>query len=440
VARSSQRIWLIAPLVIVGIPTLLMVGVWLYMLWANRVPPFRPPAVALPQPNGYTRAAAIAARLPREPMTSHGIGGAPWPDLPPGQLRAALPPARPGLDQLRSTFRLEWRVPLVPITPQKISDLDRERDMFARSARYFLAESRLTAGQADYVTAMHRQLDAVELGAKLPWGGTLWHGLDGLAYQAMGLAGTKRLISALATSATPTVLKRVRRIRASSPRFADVLEGQRVYLLSILPRSFESYQNMTLAQTLNLLWQPFPDAWGSGNRKNRFGLSAEILRSDFSARGFAFTPKQRAFRNFDTFVRQVITESKKPFRQRRPVRMPNHIISQQLLEQLIQAETKWWRPETELALLEAALAVEIYQREHGAYPRRLSEIPRRWLPTIPQDPWGQPLVYRLRKGKPLLYSLGPDGKDDGALAVLAQDISRNTQGDLVFDALGSAER
>jgi len=61
-----------------------------------------------------------------------------------------------------------------------------------------------------------------------------------------------------------------------------------------------------------------------------------------------------------------------------------------------------------------AIAAELYRREHGAYPARLQDIPVSILPSIPPDAFdGNPLRYTLRDGKPLIYSIGTDRKDDG---------------------------
>jgi hypothetical protein len=62
-----------------------------------------------------------------------------------------------------------------------------------------------------------------------------------------------------------------------------------------------------------------------------------------------------------------------------------------------------------------AIALEVFQRETGAYPQDLTELVPRWLPEIPVDCFdGQPLRYALRAGGPVIYSVGADTDDDGA--------------------------
>jgi hypothetical protein len=61
-----------------------------------------------------------------------------------------------------------------------------------------------------------------------------------------------------------------------------------------------------------------------------------------------------------------------------------------------------------------ALALVLYQRQHGAWPERLEQLVPALLPVVPPDRFtGEPLVYRLVNGHPLLYSVGPNRRDDG---------------------------
>ena len=66
--------------------------------------------------------------------------------------------------------------------------------------------------------------------------------------------------------------------------------------------------------------------------------------------------------------------------------------------------------------LECAFALEAFRRDRGAFPNRLAEIAPQYLPAEPTDLYsGGPLVYQLRADGCLLYSIGPNGQDDGGL-------------------------
>src|SRR5262245_12472281 len=65
-------------------------------------------------------------------------------------------------------------------------------------------------------------------------------------------------------------------------------------------------------------------------------------------------------------------------------------------------------------LAQLALAAEAYRAKNGKYPERLQDLTPDFLPPVPADPFtGQPPRLK-HDGKDLvLYSVGPDDKDDG---------------------------
>ncbi len=59
------------------------------------------------------------------------------------------------------------------------------------------------------------------------------------------------------------------------------------------------------------------------------------------------------------------------------------------------------------------IALDLYRRDHGAWPESLQALTPRYLPSVPPDRQdGKPLRYRLVDGRPMLYSLGIDRDDD----------------------------
>jgi hypothetical protein len=63
--------------------------------------------------------------------------------------------------------------------------------------------------------------------------------------------------------------------------------------------------------------------------------------------------------------------------------------------------------------LHLAFALAAYQRDHGQYPAKLEELTPKYVESIPDDLFsGNPLIYRLVDKGYLLYSVGPNGKDE----------------------------
>jgi hypothetical protein len=70
---------------------------------------------------------------------------------------------------------------------------------------------------------------------------------------------------------------------------------------------------------------------------------------------------------------------------------------------------------TDLGILAIALAA--YRGEHGAYPEKLADLAPAYVKTIPNDIFADaPLKYHKEGPGYVLYSIGPDLKDDGGAA------------------------
>ncbi len=55
-----------------------------------------------------------------------------------------------------------------------------------------------------------------------------------------------------------------------------------------------------------------------------------------------------------------------------------------------------------------------WRAERGSYPATLEEAAAAADIPVPTDPWvRKPVGYRLQDGKPLVWSTGPDGEDNG---------------------------
>lgn len=64
--------------------------------------------------------------------------------------------------------------------------------------------------------------------------------------------------------------------------------------------------------------------------------------------------------------------------------------------------------------LQVAIALELYRRDHGTYPEDLSALVPHYLPEPPVDhSTGEPLLYKVVEGQPILYGRGLDRDDDG---------------------------
>jgi hypothetical protein len=86
-----------------------------------------------------------------------------------------------------------------------------------------------------------------------------------------------------------------------------------------------------------------------------------------------------------------------------------------------------------LLLLE--LALRCYRCDQGKAAVRLDELIPRYLHQVPQDPFNAlSMIYRSQGTNWLLYSVGPDGVDDGGQPAPRAFGTRGVKGDILFDS------
>jgi hypothetical protein len=93
-----------------------------------------------------------------------------------------------------------------------------------------------------------------------------------------------------------------------------------------------------------------------------------------------------------------------------------HMLAAQMLPAFDRAVQTMFRSTVDRRMAATALAIRMYQLDHdGALPAKLEELLPRYLPSVPLDAMASnaPVKYLARKDKPILYSVGEDGRDDG---------------------------
>lgn len=76
-----------------------------------------------------------------------------------------------------------------------------------------------------------------------------------------------------------------------------------------------------------------------------------------------------------------------------------------------------------------AIACERHRQKTGTYPETLDELPKELLPEVPTDPFsGKPILYKKLPDGAVAYSVGGDGKDDGAVKLNPKNEKGNDLG------------
>ena len=97
-------------------------------------------------------------------------------------------------------------------------------------------------------------------------------------------------------------------------------------------------------------------------------------------------------------------------------------MKKMLQDSLDAAQEGFLRVQTKRRLLTVELAIRLYRIREGADPAALTALTPSILRDSPLDPYtGDPLVYRPSPTGHLLYSVGPDGDDDGGRPFAPRD-------------------
>ncbi|HXG24844.1 MAG TPA: hypothetical protein VNJ09_09835, partial [Chthonomonadales bacterium] len=94
---------------------------------------------------------------------------------------------------------------------------------------------------------------------------------------------------------------------------------------------------------------------------------------------------------------------------------------------------RYYWMDARLRILYTALRLEAYRKKNGRYPPSLSTLGSDPLFTDPFS--GKPLVYRSSGNAYTLYSVGPNGVDDGGMSYREGRMRRNEKGDLLLQPM-----
>lgn len=152
-------------------------------------------------------------------------------------------------------------------------------------------------------------------------------------------------------------------------------------------------------------------------------------RGPTSARDWALklrlltTSKSTLVQEYTAYMDQSMAHARTPFSQRRAsVPLPPNSLVSMVVPVFDHARFSTLKCEVLNDLLLLSLALRAYQAEHGQPPRALSALVPRYVKALPEDPFAPDgeFRYRVERGRPLLYSVGPDAADDGGRPVLGK--------------------
>lgn len=322
-----------------------------------------------------------------------------------------------------------------------------------RTLRYLLVlEAQVKEARGDLAGATNARLDAVRLGEDVPRGGGMLARLTGLAVGSAGRVPLWRMVNRLPGPVAKNAARRVETIAARHVPLADTLTEEKYMAQTTLLELLQdptSLAQMAAAST----GAPGPSPFARQAVQPLYGLY------------FVAHPKRQIVERATRYLDAQIAAARTPFAADPSPPLPpkpNDLFHFLLPDADAVANLRLRDAnagQAQNALLAIALALRAYRAERGRYPVRLADlVSAGYLERVPADPFarapfGAPLAYKPAKKDGngyVLYSVGPDGKDDGGTPIDAQPgapppapanrdskrfqryfVERNSRGDIV---------
>ena len=334
------------------------------LLWWNANPRVIIPTPAMPSPNALDAFVQAANSLTGEKDIDAQV------NRPFSANQRALVEANAhALKMTRQGFTLPYRCRPLRSINDTFPEYKQEREL----ARLLAVEGQVRQEQGDVGGAVSSRLDAVQLGAEVPHGGVIISDLVGIACQAIGRHRMWNQVDHLTATQARQASRRLETLQTRQVPFADVLQEEKW-----------SGQAVMINNMRHPLWY-----WHS---------------------------KRMSMNTYTEYMDTAIASARRSYaagHEEPP--MPNDVLCAFLAPVVTPARCRHTDNAAQNALLMTALALRAYRLEHGAYPATLNALAPGYLAHVPNDPFALsgPLHYHRAATTFVLYSVGPDGKDDG---------------------------
>jgi len=362
----------------------------------NRTPTVSIPTATMPTPNAFdTYVAAGKAIVRKDEISSAFAEKNQGQKLTDDQKAALVDANREPLKAIRTGLALPYRQPSL----RSLSDPVPYYKDFTYAGRLIALESRVYAARGDVGKAMESALDGIQFGKHLGTGASLIGGLVSLPCQSSSRHAAWDIRDRLDATQAKAATQRLQNLRKMGVSYTDILIEEKYKLQSCAMEIFRDPKKYPA------------DASGDKNDSPQNADARATTLSYF----WSIYGKQRSMDNVTRAMDAAIAQSKRRYiDDHAPIPEPKDLISAILLPEVSTARLRFAANETQDALLTLDLALRAYKGENGQYPATLEALVPRYLPELPVDPFarsGSPR-YRVTPDGFLLYSIGPDGKDD----------------------------
>jgi hypothetical protein len=288
----------------------------------------------------------------------------------------------PVFQLLRRGFAYEYRTPPVRTSTAPFMHYADFREL----TRLLVIETHVHEEYGDWAAASRSMMNAFRLGHDIPRGGPLIAALVGYAIDAIADKELQKIMPHLDAAASRATAVQIDKLEENRVPYTDTLREE--------------------------MW--------TGQASLQEGMRKKGWR-----RTYSYTPldglqlsvlsKRRIIDDYTQNMKALITQMSRPYNQRGlPAVQPNDPVCKLIMPVLESARWNSVRDEAFSRLVQIQLALHAYKLEHGYLPSTLQDLVPGYIHRAPRDPFGgAALHYRLDGNRYLLYSIGPDCKDDG---------------------------
>lgn len=406
----------------------IIVALWFHQLDIN--PQVSVPTPTLPKPNAYDYYMAagnslIDHRKIIAAIYQHPSMASPSQPLPnispssgPGVVRPGSP--RPVADHLFSYF-LAQKAALVqenaqtlkllhegfayPYQPPPIRSFDNKHwpeNKIHPVVRLLRLKAQVETGRKEWSAAINSNIDIIQVGQEEAHGSPIAGADSGTIDQTIGSHDAWNCINHLTAVEAQAATRRLEYIQSRHVPWAETLQEEKW---------------CKQASLLEVMHKPNWRGYIRDKWINYFG-GEEWTWTERTK--WTLTSKRAVMSNYTDSMNQRIANARRPYAAHPPdPPASSDIYSDYLTSNLSGLQFMDASCQTQNNLLLVALALHTYKAKQGNYPATLTALVPKYLRAVPDDVFALsgPLHYKRAGQKYVLYSIGPDGKDDGGKAI-----------------------
>ncbi len=250
---------------------------------------------------------------------------------------------------------------------------------FRNLARLLSFEAKIMQQKQDWNEALKLRLDCVEMGSKIPRGGSVIAGLVGVAVEAIGSKSLEDMIPHLNAFSAKMAARRVQKIADNPISYADLLQeekytGLNFLLHTLYEKKEDGKSDFGIKDLLEMIHSD------DENSKSRVYDAKEVIK-------FYWIGKAQTIRNYSNYMDTMIAQARQPYALHLPPpSIPDDPFNKMLAPVFAQAREKFVTSDASNAQLAIALALQSYKMDHDNYPSNLEQLVPAYLSNLPEDP------------------------------------------------------